>query len=452
MAIGRATTEALELVGDPTFRKLAAALDMFLCKFPFHEWGCLRIATLPSRYKDCSAFTVIGQFEESTKRDLGYLARFIWSEKVADDLDRIMKRGQEINQDDSYIKYMSDMELVRRSPYSYNVNINLHNWVHCFGTFLGIERHMNAIFISEVGFREGAMHGSVAAFYGAMGTGSGLVYAGKTKQAKRYQDLKSAALSMNDNRGMPVNQRRLGTRLRIIKKTTTENVVVKTTGKNRKKSLLAGKDKLTDKVIGKLTKYFGKAIRDNVGKKTTDDMRRDALSGYYHNSSTDKFPRHDQCPPGEKSWCFYNRETAMNMKTSPHSEMKIYFRLDEAERKLVLGVYLDLTREELLQKCLKGRTQNANESFHSKIWSRIPKTKFASLPRLKYSINFSVMNHNVGYVKGFKRSDLGSVSTYISKRKLEALDKERLRKSLTPRGPKRRKIIHDDDDYEPGGF
>ena len=71
--------------------------------------------------------------------------------------------------------------------------------------------------------------------------------------------------------------------------------------------------------------------------------------------------------------------------------------MEPALRRHVLSVYLDLTHHEILQRCLKGNTQNANESFHSKVWGRTSKTKFVSLPTVKYSIAISVLQHNFGY-------------------------------------------------------
>ena len=245
--------------------------------------------------------------------------------------------------------------------------------------------------------------------------------------------------------------KRLGTRLRALKKTTAVEKVTKT-GKKLKSSALGGKDKLTDFVITKLTEYFGNAIRSNVGK-TTDSMRRSIMASYFHYSSTDKDPVHKKCPTGENTWCFYNKAKAMNVVPKSHNSMKVKFHLDEADRMLVRDVYLDLTTEELLGKCLKGRTQNANESFHAKLWSRVSKAKFTSLQTLTYVIAGAVSSHNIGYLKGsFTRSDLGFISTEATKNKLQGSDKERLRKSLTPKGQKRKRAQIEDVDYQSGAF
>ena len=42
--------------------------------------------------------------------------------------------------------------------------------------------------------------------------------------------------------------------------------------------------------------------------------------------------------------------------------------------KHVKPIYKDFSHPQLLNKCLHGKTHNANESFHGMIWKRIPKT------------------------------------------------------------------------------
>lgn len=40
---------------------------------------------------------------------------------------------------------------------------------------------------------------------------------------------------------------------------------------------------------------------------------------------------------------------------------------------MILPIYEDLSKEELLTKCLGGHTQNANESFNAMVWRMAPK-------------------------------------------------------------------------------
>ena len=46
------------------------------------------------------------------------------------------------------------------------------------------------------------------------------------------------------------------------------------------------------------------------------------------------------------------------------------------------GLYI-FFKDAKSEKCLLGKTQNANESFNSTIWERIPKNTFATLPTLE---------------------------------------------------------------------
>ena len=71
-------------------------------------------------------------------------------------------------------------------------------------------------------------------------------------------------------------KKRMGTRLRNAKKAN----------KN-----IGGRDagKLTDKVIGKLTKYYGLAIRRN--SNSVNDMKKEVWATFYHKSSTEPAAR-----------------------------------------------------------------------------------------------------------------------------------------------------------------
>lgn len=114
--------------------------------------------------------------------------------------------------------------------------------------------------------------------------------------------------------------KRMGTALRKLVKETTSEYSAKT-GETRHKKLLAGRGKLTEEVIGKLTDYYGYAIRRNAGK-TVEEMRRDIMSTYYHCISTDKNPKHFFCPEGDTSWCFYQKAIAMNKKNEEKKQKK----------------------------------------------------------------------------------------------------------------------------------
>ncbi|XP_025264145.1 uncharacterized protein LOC112637805 [Camponotus floridanus] len=141
----------------------------------------------------------------------------------------------------------------------------------------------------------------------------------------------------------------MGSRLRNIKKIAK----------------LGGKGKLTDALIKKLTKYYGLAIRRNA--KSKDDMKKAIMATYYHLISTDEKPQHQFCPTGIDSWCQYNAAQANNISYEHPAPLHVDVQ------KSILPIYEDLSRDDLLERCVGGFTQNANESFNSTLWRLAPK-------------------------------------------------------------------------------
>lgn len=157
-------------------------------------------------------------------------------------------------------------------------------------------------------------------------------------------------------------QKRMGSRLRALKKAYKG---------------LGGTGNLTGKLIDELSIYYGLAIRRNY--ECVPSMKKEIWTTFYHQISTDANPQHDSCPVGEASWCTWQKAKAFNklaeyMHKPPMN--KIVF--DH-----IKPVYEELSRNDLLHRCLGGYTQNNNESFNS-VWSIAPKT--TSSGKLYWSI------------------------------------------------------------------
>ena len=73
---------------------------------------------------------------------------------------------------------------------------------------------------------------------------------------------------------------------------------------------------------------------------------------------TDKKPQHDKC---SIDWCKYLKAKAANTL----NKYKHRPALAEDAKKLLKPIYEDLTKTELLERCLGGHTQNNNESFNN---------------------------------------------------------------------------------------
>jgi len=65
---------------------------------------------------------------------------------------------------------------------------------------------------------------------------------------------------------------------------------------HRQKVKMKGKCQLTANTIKLLTKYYGSAIRSNVGNP--DQIKESVITVYHHSRTTDSEPHHHHCPTG----------------------------------------------------------------------------------------------------------------------------------------------------------
>ena len=169
-------------------------------------------------------------------------------------------------------------------------------------------------------------------------------------------------------------QKRVGTALRKLKKDRKE---------------MRGKGKLTDKMIDKLQNYYGIAIRSNVGN--LEGMKKAILATLFHCSSSADKPYHTYCPIGKDSWCMFQADKANNtskFKPGPGLPLTIIAVLKP--------VFARLSQDQLLKKCLHGKTQNQNESFNRMIWDRVPKSRYVGKDTFDLGVHDAVANFNMG--------------------------------------------------------
>lgn len=162
--------------------------------------------------------------------------------------------------------------------------------------------------------------------------------------------------------------------------------VDKSTGKVVK---IGGRGRITEQKMKLFQRYYGKAIRSNVNDASK--MKTAVMAIFYHSLSSDSNPLHFSCPPGKTSWCNYQRAKANN-ETPPHHNQTI----PDEVAPFVKRVFLDLSADELMERCVLGATQNQNESFNSIIWSRCPKVGFCSRDVVETAVNFAVITFNSG--------------------------------------------------------
>lgn len=66
-------------------------------------------------------------------------------------------------------------------------------------------------------------------------------------------------------------------------------------------------------------------------------------------------------------------------------------------KKHILPIYEDLSRNDLLQRCLGGYTQNANESFNATVWRLAPKHLNCGLKIIEIAAYLTGDMFNDGY-------------------------------------------------------
>lgn len=172
--------------------------------------------------------------------------------------------------------------------------------------------------------------------------------------------------------------KRMGTALR--------NLVEK---KKAQGESISGRGKLTEARIKELTSYYGRAIKDNA--HDLEAMQSAVWASFFHTVSNDEQYNHDYCPKGKTSWCFFQRARADNVSPRPHRRP-----LPNNIAAALKPVYQRLGDPQLLQRCLAGKTQNSNESFHAVLWSACPKERWGSLRTVQTALALSVQRFNKG--------------------------------------------------------
>ncbi|XP_076444349.1 uncharacterized protein LOC143282549 [Babylonia areolata] len=187
---------------------------------------------------------------------------------------------------------------------------------------------------------------------------------------------------------------------RLVTKLECTNHVHKRIGTALRK--FAKEEKLGGKGSGRLTlpkckrlqNYFRGAILDPCNK-TEDDLRNAVWATLFHSASTDEDPHHFRCPHGPDSWCFFNKALSLGQQPGPHAENLGTAVSREVFSKLV-PLYKRMTSSHLLKRIMHKKTQNVNESFHSLLWTILPKNRFFGKRRVEAAVANAVGKFNQG--------------------------------------------------------
>ena len=176
-------------------------------------------------------------------------------------------------------------------------------------------------------------------------------------------------------------QKRVGTQLRNLKKSF---------GKKKLKDgkTIGGRNRLTKNTINRLQNYYGYAIRQNIGSLLS--MRKAVGAVLYHCSEASSAESRHQFCDKDSNWCKYR---------IAQREQKDYVDkkgLPKTIREEIMPIFQDLSKPELLSRCLHGHTQNNNEGLNQLIWKRLPKSIYVGADLLKMGVSSAVLNWNSG--------------------------------------------------------
>ena len=124
------------------------------------------------------------------------------------------------------------------------------------------------------------------------------------------------------------------------------------------RNILAVYSSASEEKIAKIQIYDGRAIKDYASDIPLLQNRIMAI--LLNLSSTDVHPKHAQCPPGLRSWCFWQKALANKRDPRPQRDHETL----QTEGKKLVSIFRRLSEEKLLKKCSRSMTQNANESLH----------------------------------------------------------------------------------------
>ena len=180
------------------------------------------------------------------------------------------------------------------------------------------------------------------------------------------------------------------------------NLKARTKGKLEDGKPIGGHGRLTETKIKKLQKYYGLAIRQNTIKKSnpTDrevdvsiyTMKKNIIAILNHSvKAQDPAKQHRFCPFGETSWCKWQQDVATGTKTYKDDDC-----LPEVFLELLRPTFMTLSDTKLLERCIRGTTQNPNECINGTVWVHCPKHKHHGAKVVRYAAASAICHFHKG--------------------------------------------------------
>lgn len=149
-------------------------------------------------------------------------------------------------------------------------------------------------------------------------------------------------------------------------------------------------------------------------------MKQAAMVIVDHCSSTDDSNHHDNCPKGDDSWCFHQKAQARGLPPGSHIN-NVGTLPCELIADHVRLIFVRLSSNDLLGRCIQQTIQNANKSAHSVIWACCPKHQFVNRNRLFIAVSVGVAKFNLSAISS--RAFLESLSLPVGEETKQCREK-----------------------------
>ena len=149
---------------------------------------------------------------------------------------------------------------------------------------------------------------------------------------------------------------------------------------------------MTKEKMKKWSSYYRKAIIENA--PDVEAARNAVWAIFFHSLSTLEDPHHSFC---SESWCFWKqaeKEGVDPKRKYAETRHDVPLPRDISER--LIPLFQRLSNHELLCRCKKLQTSNANESLHATVWRRAPKSKYCGKKTAEMAVALAVMQYNKG--------------------------------------------------------
>lgn len=131
-------------VNNPTYKRLAAIIDMFLDRFPNHDHARLRMGTIVTRYKDSSLLNSIPYFHDILGVPGSVMVAWVWHRESASQMLKLLHSDNMISEEYGFSPYGCALDLISKSINSITQNASLHIYIHSVAALCGKTRSMNA--------------------------------------------------------------------------------------------------------------------------------------------------------------------------------------------------------------------------------------------------------------------------------------------------------------------